>query len=117
MLIPGIFRGQERRHTYVLRRWLKDSAEWNGTQAQGIVISEFRQLMPWELRDRVEALEVGEPGNFVLVDIHPMCSAVLDTWEPGIEGLICSDDFEGPCTLYRNWWDLDQCEEVEDTDV
>lgn len=117
MAIPSIFRRAERRHTYLLRKWLKDPGEWNGTQAQIVVISEFRRLMPWELRDRLEELQVGEPKDFVLVEMNPMCSAVLDTWEPGIEGVISTDDFEGPCELWRHWWDMDACERVEDTDV
>lgn len=99
------------RFTYLLRRWFDDPADNTSTQAQVVVISEIEPLTRKALLAKLQDLDAGEASEFLLVDMAPCASAVLDTWERGIDGTM-RDEFAAPCRLYRNWWDLHACVEV-----
>ncbi len=101
------------RFFYVLRKWFDDPLDNTSTAAQVVVISANEPLDRHEVRQRLKDLDVGDCDEFVLIDTNPECAIVLDTWERAIEGSM-HPDMPVPCRCFRNWWDADECEEVEE---
>jgi hypothetical protein len=109
---PTVFKYETPRYFYVLRKWFDDAIDNTSTCSQVVVISSNGPLDRTEVKQRLEELEVGQCDEFVLVDVSPESSVILDTWDPGIEGMM-HPDMDTPGRCYRNWWSADDCTAVE----